>query len=113
MSEKVPNLGDLRDRVEFHRRDQIRGSSGGIETTYMPIATFWARVRALGSALTQFAGGEAAQVSHTAVMRFRLDVAPGDRLIYRGEKLEVISAEDLNGRRAYLVCRCRALQPTG
>lgn len=113
MSEKAPALGSLRDRVTLHRRDQITGDSGGLETTFMPIGTYWARVRALGSVLTQFAGGEASKVSHTAVLRYRTDVSPGDRLIYRDEPLDVISAEDLNGRRAYLVCRCRAVQQAG
>ena len=79
----------------------------------MPIATFWARVRALGAGFSQFAGGDASQVSHTAVLRFRNDVSPGDRLIYRGEALEVVSAEDLNGRRSFLVCRCRTFQQAG
>lgn len=113
MSEKAPALGSLRDRVEFQRRDQVTGDAGGLETTFMPMTTMWARVRALGSTFSQFAGGEAAQVSHTAVMRFRSDVSPGDRLIYRGQALEVISAEDLNGRRAFVVCRCRAYRQAG
>lgn len=113
MSERVPPLGTLRDRVQLQRRDQIVGDAGGLETTYFPLATLWARVRAMSPALVNYAGGAAARMSHTAVLRYRNDVSPGDRLIYRGKPLDVLSAEDLNGRRAYLVCRCAEFQQAG
>ena len=44
---------------------------------------------------------------------FRSDVAPGDRVVYRGRNLEVVSAADMNGRRAYLACACSETQVTG
>jgi len=113
MNGERPALGTLRDRVALMRRDQVVGDGGGLETSFFPLATVWARVTALSPALTGHAGGEAARISHTAVMRYRTDLSPGDRLVYRNTPLEVVSAEDLNGRRAFLVCRCRAFEQTG
>lgn len=45
-------------------------------------------------------------VSHSVVVRFRTDVKAGDRFGYRGRWLSVVSAADLNGRRAWLSCAC-------
>ena len=47
------------------------------------------------------------------VLRFRLDLHPGDRIAYRGRDLEVMAASDLNGRRAYLACQCSERMVTG
>lgn len=47
--------------------------------------------------------------SHSVVIRFRSDVRPGDRFVYRGRLLEVVDPTDLNGRRVYLNCTCRAI----
>jgi head-tail adaptor len=47
------------------------------------------------------------------VLRFRIDLHPGDRITYRGRDLEVMAANDLNGRRAYLACQCSERVVTG
>jgi SPP1 family predicted phage head-tail adaptor len=52
-------------------------------------------------------------ISHSVVLRFRNDVSPGDRIVYRGRNLDVVSAADLNGRRAYLSCACSETSFTG
>jgi SPP1 family predicted phage head-tail adaptor len=52
-------------------------------------------------------------ISHSVVLRFRSDVSPGDRIVYRGRNLDVVSTADLNGRRAYLSCACSETSFTG
>jgi len=108
-----PPLGTLRDRIAIKRRDVADDGEGGTLTTWFPIATVWARVRELSGRSTQLADGRVSALSHTVVLRFRTDISPGDRLVYRGRNLEVISAGDLNGRRAYLSCACSETQVTG
>jgi head-tail adaptor len=52
-------------------------------------------------------------ISHSVVMRFRADLGPGDRIVYRGRNLDVVTAGDLNGRRAYLSCACTETSVAG
>ncbi len=59
------------------------------------------------------ADGRTVAISHSVVLRFRNDVSPGDRIVYRGRNLDVVSAADLNGRRAYLSCACSETSFTG
>lgn len=113
MSDKVPPLGTLTDRVQLRRREMAAEDEGGQATLYVPLATVWARVRSLSGRQGQSADGRAVSISHSVVMRFRADIGPGDRIVYRGRNLEVASAADLNGRRAYLSCACSETSVTG
>jgi SPP1 family predicted phage head-tail adaptor len=112
-AEKIPPIGTLTDRVQLLRRDMTAEDGGGHLTLYVPMAKVWSRVRPISGRAGQAADGRAVTISHMAVMRFRSDVKPGDRLLYRGRRLEVVTAGDLNGRRAYLSCACSETQVTG
>ncbi|MGV8856708.1 MAG: phage head closure protein [Devosia sp.] len=92
MSEAVPPIGTLTDRVQLKRREMTGDATGGHGTS---------------------ADGRAVEISHAVVLRFRIDIRPGDRILYRGRSLDVVSAADLNGRRAYLSCACSETSFTG
>jgi SPP1 family predicted phage head-tail adaptor len=112
-AEKIPPIGTLTDRVQLLRRDTSAEDGGGHVTVYVPMAKVWSRVRPVSRRSGQAADGRAVTISHMAVMRYRNDIKPGDRLLYRGRKLDVVTAGDLNGRRAYLSCACSETQVTG
>ena len=113
MSERSPAIGTLTDRVQLQRREMTREDEGGHATLFVPVATIWSRVRALSGRSDVSADGAGVVVSRAVVTRFRTDVKPGDRFVYRGRHLNVLSADDLNGRRAYLSCRCTETAVTG
>lgn len=102
----------MTDRVEIKQRMSESEVEGGLTVGYMPLATVWARVRALSARQETAADAAGSTISHSVVMRFRTDIRAGDRLMYRGRRLEVVSYGDLNGRRSYLSCQCieRALR---
>lgn len=106
MSEtKIPPLGTLTDRVQLRRKITSSEDEGGHTAMLSPIATVWARVRQLGArqAFAEDARGQS--VSHSVVMRFRSDLKPGDRIVYRGRELEIESTSEIAWR-AYLSCQC-------
>ncbi|MDR3475192.1 MAG: phage head closure protein [Devosia sp.] len=109
----APAIGALRDRVQIRRRDTADDGQGGSVTTYFPLATVWARVRQLSSRSGQAADGRTSSITHSVVLRYRTDIGPGDRLVYLGRTLDVVGADDLNGRRAYLACTCSETTVTG
>lgn len=113
MSDRIPPIGTLTDRVQLKRRESVAETGGGHSRLYVPVASLWARVRSLNGRQGTNADGRAVAISHSVVMRFRPDVAPGDRIVYRGRALDVVSAADLNGRRAYLSCACSETSVTG
>ncbi len=109
----APSLGSLRERVELQSKTQTIDSAGGHQNTFVSLATVWAQVTSLAGSMTGFGDARAAKITHSVVLRFRSDLKPGDRIIYRTAVLEIVSAEDLNGRRAYLRCTCSQTSVTG
>jgi SPP1 family predicted phage head-tail adaptor len=101
-----PASGALRDRVQLQRKDTTTEDEGGAATVYVPIVSLWARVTAVGARPSSDADARSVSMTHTVVIRHRTGVNPGDRFVYRGRPLEVLSAEDITGRRAFLACRC-------
>lgn len=112
-AEKIPPIGTLTDRVQLRRRAVSGEAEGGHDVLFVPVATVWGRVRGLSARQAILTDGRAVEASHAVVLRFRSDVKPRDRMVYRGRTLEVIAAEDMNGRRAYLRCLCSETRVTG
>lgn len=106
MNAVTPSIGTLSDRVQIFRKDMSTTIDGGHTTIFVPLATVWARVHARPGGLGISADARAVQATHSVVMRFRTDLSVGDRFVYRSRALEVLSAEDLNGHKAYLSCAC-------
>jgi SPP1 family predicted phage head-tail adaptor len=113
MSERIPPIGTLTDRIQLKRRQMTAEPEGGHAAIYVPLTHVWARVRSLTGRQGTSADGRAVSISHAVTMRFRPDIGPGDRIVYRGRNLDVVSAADLNGRRAYLSCSCSETSFTG
>ena len=109
----MPPTGGLTDRVQLQRRELAPESEGGHVATFVPMMTLWARVTAIGAREAQTADGRSVSISHTVVLRYRTDVRAGDRFVYRGRQLNVVSAEDLSGRRRFLGCRCAETMVVG
>lgn len=101
-----PRIGSLTDRVELQSRQSLAEDEGGHGALYVPITALWARVRALSARQGADRDGRGFAVSHAVVVRFRTDIAPGDRFVWRGRLLEVLGATDLDGRRTWLSCTC-------
>ncbi len=102
----APTIGSLTDRVALQSRQSLPEGEGGHGALYVPITSLWARVRALTTRQQADRDGRGFAVSHSVVVRFRTDVQPGDRFVWRGRLLEVLGATDLDGRRTWLSCTC-------
>lgn len=103
----MPPLTALRERVQLQRTETAPDDAGGHQRLLVATATLWARVTSLGAHQVYIDDGRAVAITHTVVIRHRTGVRPGDGFLYRGRRLEVISAEDISGRRRFLACRCR------
>lgn len=110
---RLPTIGTLTERVQVFRRHHEAEAEGGLATVFTPLGFAWARVRTLAARQGQAMDGRTVTVTHAVTMRFRGDLRPGDRIVHRGRKLEIIEAQDVNGRRAFLACTCAAAEVTG
>jgi len=112
VSGETPAIGGLRDRVQLFRKNQTLEPEGGQSILFVPLATVWARVHARPAGRDGFADARGTGATHSVTLRHRSDLGPGDRIAWRGRALEVLSAEDLNDRRAYTICTCAEARVT-
>lgn len=110
---RTPPLGSLNERIEFLAAQTAIAEGGGHETLFNSVGTAWAKVLRSDGRPDAAGDGRGAFATHSVVVRFRTDISPGDRVTYRGEMFEILSVGDLNGRRAYLECRCRQREVRG
>ncbi|MCD7059490.1 phage head closure protein [Pelagibacterium xiamenense] len=113
MRAAIPPVGTLRDRVQLQSRQTAVDAGGGHEAIYVPLNSVWARVTSRSARFAAISDGRAAASSHVVVVRYRSDLKPGDRIVYRGRRLDVVSTEDINGRKAYLACLCNETAMVG
>lgn len=113
MNETIPPIGTLTDRVILKRRVTTDEDEGGEVVIFSTLATVWARVRVLSARQAVLDDARGHSISHSVVLRFRNDLSPGDRIVYRGRNLDIVSTSDINGRRAYLSCACTERAVTG
>lgn len=109
----MPQIGGLNERVVLQRREMVAEDEGGHAAIYVPMVTLWARVTPLGGGRGFAADARGVEASHSVVIRYRAACRPGDRFVYRGRNLEVLSAEDISGRRKFTACRCVDRAVTG
>jgi head-tail adaptor len=90
-------IGAMRERVIAQKLvSEPADALGGHSNAWRDSAEFWARVEP---------GPDGARVT----CRWRGDVAPGDRLIWRGQVLRVTGAADADGQRRLLVLTAEAV----
>lgn len=109
----APSIGALQDRVQVQRRVSVPEDDGGQSVAYVGLGAAWARVTPLSARQMASLDARSRTQSHAVVLRFRTDIVAGDRIGYRGRWLEVLASEDLDGRRAFLSCKCEEMAVLG
>lgn len=101
--------GRLRQRITIQTHTESRDALGASIWTWSTLAKVWAEVRMpYGSErFVSAADVEVAQVTHRVKIRYRDDVSPLNRIVWRSRVLDIESAVDPDGRRRELVMMCR------
>ena len=95
--------GALRERVGVRRATTSRDATTAEETTaYTPAGSVHAEVVPLTARQAERAGVDVTRRPHRVTCRALIEVAPGDRLTWRGLAMDVLSVVDLAGRRRAL-----------
>lgn len=99
--------GDLRNRISIERLTSYLGQWGH-ESMWRSIATVWASVIATegGERFDTKTSGVDSATTYAVRMRFRPDLTSKDRLVHRGQRLEIVSVIDPDGRRRELALKC-------
>jgi SPP1 family predicted phage head-tail adaptor len=96
---KEPNL---RERLAIETQSQVAAGSGSITTAWAAVATVWGAISPLRAWEVHGAGREDGLRQWRAIVRFRADVTPKCRIVWRGRIFDVQGVRNLDEQRQYL-----------
>ena len=105
-----PSPGDLRERVQVQRVTNTRDSMGGIIESWSTIATLYAMVEPMRAG-EQFRRQQIqADADWKVSIRYRGDIHPADRLVWRTRTMQVVGMTNDDMRRRFSIIACKELQ---
>ena len=98
-------IGALRNRVDLLTPSRLPDNGGGARVDWLAGPALWAQVDRLSST-RDFSGDRERRLRRiAATVRYRNDIALGDRLRFDGAVYDIVSIEDgADDRRLVLVC---------
>ena len=97
------NASDLRERIAIERMARIDDGSGGYTEQWATVASVAAQVLPTGGREVLTGGSMAGIQGWKVTIRHRPDLSPADRIRWRDKLLNVKSAADPDGKRAWTV----------
>lgn len=98
--------GRLRHRVTFQRAERVTLPSGQRENQWLPVAVTWAEVRPVSGRELITAGAEMSEITVRVWMRYRPDIHPACRMVYRGQVYDIQAViPDVKFTRLELLCK--------
>lgn len=95
--------GQLSERIELQRATRTDDGYGGYAETWATYATVWAQVRPLSGRERYHAQQIEAEASYRVTIRYRADVLDSDRIVWRGQNLNIRFRADAGPREPYLM----------
>ena len=104
-----PTIGLMRHRLRVETPVDVDDGAGGFKRTYRTMIFVWARVRTFASD-QQFLEQKFEQTRNYQVdIRWREDIAPGMRFVFRDSILLIHALRDPDGARRFLTCACEEI----
>jgi SPP1 family predicted phage head-tail adaptor len=99
-------IGTMRQRVTLQSQNLVPDGAGGNVLGWVDSATVFANITPLSGLEKVQAEKLVSQVTHRVLVRAGLSVSAGQRLVWRGKALSIISVLNLAARDKMLVLLC-------
>jgi SPP1 family predicted phage head-tail adaptor len=109
----MPQAGDLRDRITIKRRVEVRDATGGLDRTWETLAEVWAQVISINGREEVIGNVLQGTSTFQVTIRYRNDLKASDQILWNGRELNVLAAEDREGRRRWTIIHASTLAPQG
>lgn len=98
--------GALRHRVQLQARSATQDGAGGQANTWTTTCWLWAQVSPSGGLEKEAGGAFRGKTLHNVKMRYRPDITPAARLVFRGRYFNIVSVNDVDERKRDLDMIC-------
>ena len=96
------NAGALREPITIQRKVSVSDGMGGQAIQWIDLATVRAHVKPLSGREALQAMQLQASITHRIYMRYRADLLPSDRLVMRGQPLQIRAILNMEMRNQWL-----------
>jgi SPP1 family predicted phage head-tail adaptor len=96
---RFPPLGAMRHRVRLDRAVETPDLAGGVVRAWLPVATLWAAVEPVERRADLHGDAPSSVATHRVTLRWRSDVAAGQRIAYGVRRFTILTAADPDERR--------------
>ncbi len=103
------NAGGLNQRVRLEAQTATQGSAGGVQKSWVEVATVWAAIRHFNGEerrATATGGGEVATARTEITIRYRPSVTAKMRAIHQGVIYNIVHVNNWMQRNESLVLTC-------
>lgn len=100
--------GMLREPLTIQRKLAVSDGMGGQAIQWIDLTTVRAHVKPLSGREAVQAMQLQASITHRIYMRYRADLTPADRLVMRGQPLQIRSVINVEMRNRWLELACDA-----
>lgn len=98
----------LREPITVQRQQSASDGMGGQAHQWVDLFTARAEVRPLSGRESLQAMHLQASITHRVIIRYRSDIAPADRILLRGEPLQIRAIINIEMRNRWLELACDA-----
>lgn len=98
--------GRMNQRITIEEKTSTRSSTGAEVVTWTPVAEVWARVEPIRGNEFFAAGQMQDATDHRVTIRYRSGITREQRVVWRGELMDIVSVIDVNARRENLELMC-------
>ena len=99
--------GELKAELSLQSLAREPDGLGGFSEVWSETATVFARIEPLAATSRFGADQTLEQVTHRITLRFRDDVASGQRFVRRGRVFEIVTVHDADETGRYMICSTR------
>ena len=100
--------GELDQRVQIQQQTRTPDGGGGYVEGWSTTATVWAQVRPLSGRERDQAQQQEADVRYRVRIRYRSGVTAAERIVWRGQAMQIRSVLEAGPRPLYLDLDCEA-----
>lgn len=108
----MTSIGELNRRITIEKKTRAADGGGGSNSTWSTFATVWARVKPMGGREIISADGKSHRLTHKVTVRFRTDITTDMRVKYNGAVMDILSSQDEDDARRWLVLNCEEGSPS-
>jgi len=101
-------IGQMRERVSIEAESLADDGMGGSVRSYEAVAVVWAKVKPLKGGEKLFAAQVEARQAYHVTIRYRDDVNTTQRLVWRGNVMNIKAVANTDMHQRFLILECEA-----